>query len=47
MFNDYSDCDDFEDLVAQRRHDRQLTRQLINHPDPRDPDYPGDDDDES
>ena len=34
-------------LRAQQRAERRGFRQLIAHPDPRDPDYPDTDDDES
>jgi hypothetical protein len=36
------DCDEADDLRRQVRHDRQLHRALIAHPDPRDPDFPED-----
>lgn len=36
------DCDERNDLRAQVRHERQLHRALIAHPDPRDPDLPED-----
>ena len=42
MFDDY---DDYDDLRAQVRFERQLRDKLMRHPDPRDPDYPFDDDD--
>lgn len=38
------DCDEADDLRRQVRHDRQLRRALIAHPDPRDPDFPFEDD---
>ncbi len=35
--------DDFEgELIAQDRASRQYQAELLRHPDPRDPDYPGD-----
>lgn len=36
---------DYE-LIAQVRWERQRNAHRIAHPDPRDPDYPGDPDDE-
>ena len=32
-----------EDLLAERRCQQRYRAQLARHPDPRDPDYPGDD----
>jgi hypothetical protein len=32
--------DDVADLLAERQARRYYQRQLLNHPDPRDPDYP-------
>ena len=43
MFDDYDD--DYDDLRAQVRFERRLRNKLMRHPDPRDPDYPLDDDD--
>ena len=43
MFDDYS-LDDYDDLRAQVRFERRLRNKLMRHPDPRDPDYPLDDD---
>ncbi len=40
MFDDY----DYDDLRAQVKFDRRLRNKLMRHPDPRDPDYPLDDD---
>jgi len=35
-------CDDeLDDLRAERDAQRAYQRQLLNHPDPRDPDHPG------
>ena len=42
MFDDYDD--DYDDLRAQVRFERRLRNKLMRHPDPRDPDYPLDDD---
>jgi hypothetical protein len=39
------DADDYDDLRAQVRFERRLRNKLMRHPDPRDPDYPFDDDD--
>lgn len=33
--------DDVADLLAERQAQRAYQRQLIDHPDPRDPDHPG------
>lgn len=45
MFDDYDyDRDDYDDLRAQARFERRLRNKLMRHPDPRDPDYPLDDD---
>jgi len=45
MFDDYDyDHDDLDDLRAQVRFERRLRNKLMRHPDPRDPDYPLDDD---
>ena len=47
MFDDYDyDRDDYDDLRAQARFERRLRNKLMRHPDPRDPDYPFDDDDD-
>ena len=43
MFDDYDD--EIDDLRAQVRFERRLRNKLMRHPDPRDPDYPFDDDD--
>ena len=46
MFDDYDyDRDEYDDLRAQVRFERRLRNKLMRHPDPRDPDYPFDDDD--
>ena len=46
MFDDYDyQQDDYDDLRAQVRFERRLRNKLMRHPDPRDPDYPLDDDD--
>ena len=49
MFDAYSsydsDSSDYDDLRAQVRFERRLRNKLMRHPDPRDPDYPFDDDD--
>jgi len=42
---EYDDAD-IQDLIEERRAQRRYHRQLGNHPDPRDPDYPEMDDDE-
>ena len=39
------DADDYDDLRAQVKFERRLRNKLMRHPDPRDPDYPLDDDD--
>ena len=45
MFDDYDyDRDEYDDLRAQVRFERRLRNKLMRHPDPRDPDYPFDDD---
>lgn len=50
MFDDYSSYDyqqdEVDDLRAQVRFERRLRNKLMRHPDPRDPDYPFDDDDD-
>lgn len=46
MFDDYDyQQDEINDLRAQVRFERRLRNKLMRHPDPRDPDYPLDDDD--
>ena len=46
VFDDYDySLDDYDDLRAQVRFERRLRNKLMRHPDPRDPDYPFDDDD--
>lgn len=40
------DDSDIQDLIEESRAQRRYYRQLGNHPDPRDPDYPEMDDDE-
>lgn len=35
--------DDIDDLVEQVKAQRKYAWELLAHPDPRDPDYPGDD----
>ena len=46
MFDDYDyQQDEVNDLRAQVRFERRLRNKLMRHPDPRDPDYPFDDDD--
>lgn len=37
--------DEAYDLYIEARHARQYHAKLMRHPDPRDPDYPGDPDD--
>ena len=45
MFDDYDyQQDEIDDLRAQVRFERQLRNKLMRHPDPRDPDFPFDDD---
>ena len=45
MFDDYDyDRDEYDDLRAQVKFERRLRNKLMRHPDPRDPDYPLDDD---
>ena len=45
MFDDYDyQQDELDDLRAQVRFERRLRNKLMRHPDPRDPDYPLDDD---
>ena len=47
MFDDYDyQQDELDDLRAQARFERRLRNKLMRHPDPRDPDYPFDDDDD-
>lgn len=41
------DQDTIDDLRAEDRKRRQYQARLAAHPDPRDPDYPGDDPEES
>jgi hypothetical protein len=38
--DDYDD--NREELLQQRNAERRYQRELARHPDPRDPDYPGD-----
>ena len=38
------DADEYDDLRAQARFERRRRNKLMRHPDPRDPDYPFDDD---
>lgn len=45
MYYDYDD-DDYDELIAERRRRRRMDRDLMAHPDPRDPDYPLHDDEE-
>ena len=46
MFDDYDyQQDEINELRAQARFERRLRNKLMRHPDPRDPDYPFDDDD--
>lgn len=40
------DPDEAQELRQQAAHDRKRARQLAAHPDPRDPDYPSNDDEE-
>lgn len=48
MFDDYDyQQDEYDDLRAQVRFERRLRNKLMRHPDPRDPDYPLDDDDDA
>ena len=45
MFDDYDyQQDEYDDLRAQVRFERRLRNKLMRHPDPRDPDFPLDDD---
>ena len=45
MFDDYDyQQDEVDDLRAQVRFERRLRNKLMRHPNPRDPDYPFDDD---
>lgn len=37
-----NDCDERDELRRQVRHDRQLHRAWLAHPNPQDPDYPED-----
>jgi hypothetical protein len=37
------DDDDIQELRAQDQAERWMRNELLRHPDPRDPDYPGDD----
>lgn len=48
MMNAPLDYDNAEvqDLLAERVATRRYAAQLAAHPDPRDPDYPGDEEDE-
>ena len=39
------DADDYDDLRVQVKFERRQRNKLMRHPDPRDPDYPFDDDD--
>lgn len=41
------DCSDYDDLRAQVRFERRLRNKLMRHPNPSDPDYPCDDDDDA
>ena len=48
MFDDYDyQQDEVDDLRAQVRFERRLRNKLMRHPDPRDPDYPFDDDEDA
>ena len=51
MFDAHSSYDydrsDYDDLRAQVRFERRLRNKLMRHPNPRDPDYPVDDDDDA
>ena len=48
MLDDYDyQQDEVDDLRAQVRFERRLRNKLMRHPDPRDPDYPFDDDDDA
>ena len=51
MFVAYSSYDyqqdEVDDLRAQVRFERRLRNKLMRHPNPRDPDYPFDDDDDA
>ena len=40
----YADDDEAYDLYMDERYARQQHAKLMRHPDPRDPDYPGDPD---
>ena len=39
------DLEDEQDMLAQDAARRRYRQRLAEHPDPQDPDYPGDDDD--
>ena len=51
MFDDYSSYDyqqdEVDDLRAQVRFERRRRNKLMRQPDPRDPDYPFDDDEDA
>jgi len=52
MFDAYSShdsdsSDEYDDLRAQVKFERRLRNKLMRHPNPRDPDYPFDDDDDA
>lgn len=44
---DYDRDDEYDDLRAQVRFERRLRNKLMRHPNPRDPDYPFDDDEDA
>lgn len=43
---DIDDCPDYEEFMAERRRERRHLSAFLAHPDPRDPDHPGDEDDD-
>ncbi|MBT2326076.1 hypothetical protein J7E62_27485 [Variovorax paradoxus] len=46
-FIDTGRDDEREDLIQERNAERRYQRELARHPDPRDPDYPGDEEGEA
>ena len=45
-YDESPDSDTRAELLAARSRNRRLRNALMAHPDPRDPDYPGDETDE-
>jgi|GEM_PF-4329992 len=39
---DPTDCPDYEELIVERRRKSQWLSKFLAHPNPQDPDYPGD-----